>query len=104
VSKSPKVAPRFNSGSAGSGIDTDGTHLRKVDQEPAFTDGIPGDVVAAAANRKQEAMLAREPNRSNDVRGASATDNSARVAVDHGIPDRACLIVARLARKANIAP
>src|SRR5882672_2694588 len=95
---------RFYSGSTGSGVDSDGTHLRKVDQEPAFTDGIPGDVVAAGANRKQETMLACEPNRSNDVRSAPATDNSARVAVDHCIPDRACLIVARLVRQANIAP
>src|ERR1700730_387666 len=95
---------RFYPCSTGTRIDSDGAHQRKVDQESAFTDSIPGDVVSAAANRKQKTMLAREPNRSNDVRGASATDNSARVAVDHRIPDRACLIVARVLRQANIAP
>src|SRR6478752_3290297 len=92
---------RFHPCSTGSGVDPDGTHLRKVDQQAAFTDGIAGDVVAAAANRQQEAMLAREPNRSNDVRGTPAADNRARAAVDHCIPDCARLIVARLARQAN---
>src|SRR5258705_6734665 len=95
---------RFHPCSTGSRVDADRTHLRKVDQQAAFTDGIPGDVVAAGANRKQDAVLAREPNRSNDVRSAPATDNGARVAVAHCSPDRSCLIVNRLPRQAIIAP
>jgi hypothetical protein len=89
---------------AANGIDPERAHRGKVDQEPAFTDSIPCDVVATAAHREQEAVLTREPNGTNDVCGASATDNRARVAVDHRIPDRARLIVTRLLRQAKVAP
>jgi hypothetical protein len=60
--------------------------------------------VAAAAHTKQEAVLTRKPHGTNDVCGPSATDNRAGVAVDHRIPDRAGLIIARLPGQADIAP
>jgi hypothetical protein len=59
--------------------------------------------VATAAHSKQEAVLTRELNSADDVRGTFAADDRARVAVDHRVPNRACLIVACFTREANIA-
>ena len=41
-------------------------------------------------------MLARKTHRLDDVRGAAAAQDQAGAAVDHGVPDLACFIVARV--------
>src|SRR6185437_17172005 len=86
---------------AANGIDPNAAHHRKIEQKTAFADGIAGNVVAAGAYREQDTMLARKGDSMHDVRGPSAAYHRTGIAVDHGIPDRAGLVVARLFRQTN---
>jgi len=84
-------------------INPDGAHQRKIDQEPAVTNSVARDVMAAAAHSDQEAVLTRKPYGTNDVCGPSAAHDRAWVAVDHRIPDRARFVIARLLGQTDVA-
>jgi hypothetical protein len=57
--------------------------------------------VPTAADGEQQPVLAREVDRAHDVGGPGRAHDGGGVPVDHGIPDRARLLVAWLARKAE---
>ena len=92
-------AAGLDPGGASDRVDAHRAQRRQVDQEPAVADGVAGDVVAAAAHRDQQFVLAREVNRADDVGGPGAADDHARPAIDHGVPDRPCRVVAGVTRQ-----
>ncbi len=85
-------------------VDVDAPHVREVDHEPAVVDGVAGDVVPAALDREHEALLAREVDRVHDVGGAAALHDQRGAPVDQGVPDRARLVVAGVARREHRPP
>ena len=90
------------------GIDANEVHPRKIDHHAALADGIARDVVAPAANREHQPVLAREVHRAHHVRRPGAACDERRTAVDHAVPDRAGLVVTGVAfaeqRSAHCAP
>ena len=48
-------------------IDFNALHRGEIDDEAIVADGTPGDIVAAAADRKRQSLLACELHASNDV-------------------------------------
>ena len=70
------------------GIDADRVHRRQVDHQPAVGNGVPGDVVTAAADPDLQVAAAAEPDRGSDVGGARGTGRCGRAPVDHRVPDR----------------
>jgi hypothetical protein len=81
----PRTAP--------SRIDPDTSHRREVDHEPAVGYGESEDAVPAAAHADLEVVLAGEPHRRCHVVAARAANDYLWAPVDHGVPDRACLVV-----------
>ena len=75
-------------------IDSDSLHRREVDHEPAVTERVAADAVAAGAHRHLEIALAREANRRDDVGDSGAACDAGRAAVDRAVPDRARGVVA----------
>jgi hypothetical protein len=59
--------------------------------------------VAAAADGDFELLAAREAQRGRDVRRAGALDDQGRVLVMCGVPERAGVVVARVARTDDLA-
>ena len=96
-SQSPHVAPPCTRTVCVDGLDVDAAHLRQVDDEAAVVDRVAGHVVAAALDRQQQALLAREVDRVDDVRGSSALHDQRRPAIDQPVPDRARIVIARIA-------
>ena len=84
-------------------VDPDGLHRRQIDEQAAVAHGVPGDVVAAAPNRQHEIVLAREPDRPDDVGSTQTADGECRSAVDHRVPNRARLVVSRLPGQDGLA-
>ena len=62
-----------------------------------------GDAVAAAADGDGEVLLAREARRPHDVGDAGTAGDQGRAAVDRAVPDRARLVVVRVARTDELA-
>jgi hypothetical protein len=81
-------------GRALGGVDAHAVHPRQVDHDPVVAGREAGDAVAAAADRDRELLLAGEADRSGDVGCARGAGDELRVAVDHPVPDDACLVVA----------
>ena len=73
------------------------------DYETVVAKRIAGDVVAPAAHRDYHARFAREVHRRHHVGHTTAAHNDGGSFVDHGIPDRACLIVTRGIRQDEFA-
>ena len=64
----------------------------------------PGAVVAAAADGQQQAVVAGEADRRRDVVGVGAAGDQRRPLVDHGVVDRARLVVVGVAGPDQPAP
>ena len=96
-SQSPQSAPPSRPHRPRRGVDVDAAHLRQVDDEAAVVDRVAGHVVAAALDREQQVLLAREVDGVDDVRGAGALHDQRRLAVDQPVPDRARVVIARIA-------
>ena len=79
-STSASVAPASTRAMRTRRVDVHVPHGREVDHEAVVADGVAGDVVAAAANRDEQRMLAREPDRCGDISGVDAARRSARAA------------------------
>ena len=75
------------------GIDADASERREVDDQAAVTGTEPRDVVAAAANRQEQIVVAREPQRLQDVRNARALHDNRGPLIDEPVPDAARLLV-----------
>ena len=76
---------------------------REVDDEAAVADGVAGDVVAAAADRHEQLVLAGEGDRGDDVGAPGAAGDQGRAAIDHGIEDLAGGVVVRVAGAQQLA-
>ena len=85
-------------------VDPHTAHGRQIDHHAVVADGVAGDVVAAAADRGREPVLARERDGGHDVRRSPAAGYHGRMAIDHGVPDRAGAVVAIVSRDEHLAP
>ena len=86
-------------------IDPHTAHQRHVEQEPAVAHGEPGNVVPAALYRQTGArLLARELDAGDDVRRPETADHERGPAIDHAVPDGACLVVPWVAGPQERAP
>ena len=85
------------------GVDADALHRREVDDDAAVGGREAGDAVAAAAHGDLEVLAARELDRAHDVGDARAADDERRAAVVGAVPDRARLVVARVAGRDHLA-
>ena len=74
-------------------VDLDALHGREVDHEAAIAHRGAGDVVAAAADRHEQIVLARETHRPDDVAGLRTAHDHGGSSIDHAVPDRASLVV-----------
>ena len=97
-STSPSRQPAWARAIRVARVHPDAAHQRHVEHQRAVADREAGDVVAAALDREQEAVLARERDAGDDVGHAEAARDRRRPAVDHRVPDRARRLVARRAR------
>ena len=86
----------LRAGRAPDGIDPHAPHPGQVDHQTVVADGIAGNVMATAAYRQQQMMGAGELDTLEDIGHTSTADNQCRASVNHGIPDLASLLVARL--------
>src|SRR6202030_3082514 len=66
--------------------------LRSMVRPPSDL-ALPRPVGPAAADARREAVLAGHGDRGHHIRGARAAQDEARPPVDHGVPDRAGLLV-----------
>src|SRR5512143_3463936 len=89
---------------AGLRVHLDALHQRKIDHEAVVTDGIARDVVSTPSNRDKEVVLAREPDGLDNIFRRRAAGDQPRPAVDHGVPNLAYLVIARVARKNHTPP
>ena len=95
-----EVAPRraaLHAHRPGGGIHAHPAHPREVDHESAVTDRTPGDVVPPAAYRDEQMVRGGEADGSLHVGRAGASGDEGRPPVDHRVPDRAGVVVARVA-------
>ena len=84
-------------------VDADRVHRRQVEQQAALGDRVAGDVVAAAANAEQHALLGGEADAGADVVLVAAARDQGRTAVDGAVPDLARVVVARVAGSEDAA-
>lgn len=89
---------------AGNRVHPDALHQRKINHQAAIADGIASDVVPAAANRYEEAVLAGESHCGDDVFRRNTAGDHRGSAVNHGVPNLARLVVARVARQQQWSP
>ena len=92
-STSASVAPGPTKARRANGIDAHGLQLRQINHETVIAERKARDVVAPAPHRDEHARLAREVHRCDHVGHAAAAHDRGRPFVDHGIPDRARLVV-----------
>lgn len=78
------------------GIDPHAFHGRKIDHKTALTNRLPGNAVSSAANRKEEIVLARKFDTSDDVSRSGAACNKGWPPVDHGVRNGSGSVVSRL--------
>src|SRR5262245_7513815 len=79
------------------------THERHVEHESAVANCKPRDVVPPSLDRQHETTLAREVHACDDVPSAEAARNEGGPAVDHCVPSRAGIFVARMTWKQKVA-
>ena len=79
---------------AGGGVDVHGPHGRQVDDQPVVAHGAAGDLVAAAADAGDGAVVAGDADRFDDVGHVGAAGDDGRVAVDEPVPHPAGFVVA----------
>jgi hypothetical protein len=85
-------------------VDPHTAHRRHVEQEPAVAHGEPGNVVPAALYRQREVACPCELDAGDDVRRPETADHERRPAIDHAVPDGACLVVPWIAGPHERAP
>ena len=71
-------AARPDLGQPGLGVDRDRAHAGQVDGQAAVGDGRPGDVVAAALDAEQHAVVAGEADRGGHVAGRGRLEDEGR--------------------------
>ena len=84
-------------------IDTDVPHRRQIDHQAVVADAKADGVVAAAANRHDQLLLAREVHCGLHVCDVGAFRDQPGPAIDHSVVDLACLVVLRIARRDELA-
>ena len=89
--------PRLGANALRPRIDVNALHAGEVDDHAAVAHRAAADVVSAASNRHEQAVLAREPHGRDDVGQPGAAGDHAGIFVDAGIPDPACDVVLRVA-------
>ena len=103
ASTSARRRAGLDPGGAHLGVDGDGVHRREVEEQRAVGDGEAGDLVAAAADGEEHAVLAGEVHRRLDVADVGGADDEAGAAVDHPVPDGARRVVAGVAGVEELA-
>ena len=83
----PDRETRFGAHGPRCGINADTLHGRQIDDQAAVTECAAADVVTAAADGDQQAMLACEADRDDDVGEPRAARNQPRMSLDARIPD-----------------
>jgi hypothetical protein len=91
-------ATAFDAHGARRGIDADALHRRQVDHQPLVAHPQSAGVVAAAADRQAQQLLAREVDAAHHVGNVAAVDDEPRVAVDHRVVDTSRRVVVRVVR------
>jgi len=76
------------------GVHVPRAHRGQVQHQAALARGVPGDVVAASADGDLEPVLAGERDRRHHLGRARGPRDERGTAVDHRVPDGACLVVA----------
>ena len=92
-----KRGARLDPGGLGGRIDANRLHQGQVEQHGPLGDRMARDLVPAAADRDQEAILAGEVDGRANVGGPEGTDHEAGLAVHHRVPDGPGLLIPRLA-------
>ena len=64
----------------------------------AIADGVTGNVVATAAHGDEQVVVAGQFDSMHDVGGTEALDDERGLAIDHGVPDLAGLVIGGIAR------
>ena len=80
-------------------IDAHVSHGRQIDHQAVVTDPEADGVVAAAANRHEQVLLAGEVHRRLDVGDIRAPRDEPGPPIDHRVVDLAGLVVLRVARR-----
>jgi hypothetical protein len=84
-------------------IDGDLAQPGQVDGQAAVRHGLARHIVAAAADRRRQAVLAGHADRRDHVLGADAAQDQAGAPVDHGVPDQPDPLVVRVVRADDVA-
>ena len=80
------------------GVDLQSIHSGQIDHESIVRDRSSRVVVASAADRNEQAVLARHVHGSDHVVGAGAVRDGGRMTIEAPVPDCTCLVVTRIAR------
>ena len=83
----PQLEAGLCSGCDPPGIYTDCLHGRQIDHEAILQDGLPHDIVSAAANRNRDIMLSCETYCLCYITCVATTRNERGLAVDHAVVD-----------------
>ena len=90
-------------GGAALGVDLEALHGGQVEHDAVVDDAVAGGAVAAAADGKFGAGLARDGDDGGDVRCVGDADDGGRAAVDGAQEDGARLVVAGVVRREDFA-
>ena len=89
--------PRLGPGGALLGVDLQGVHVGQVEHDAAVGGAVPGQAVAAAANRQLQPGLACQRHHLGHVAGVGGPDDDRRPAVDAAVEHGPRLIVGGVA-------
>jgi hypothetical protein len=79
-------------------VHMDAPHSRKVDNQSIVAERSSAHVVAATSDRHEDVVIARELHRSDNICGATALQDRARMLVHESIPNMSGLLVISVAR------
>lgn len=82
----------------GVGVDGDRAHAGHVEGQATLGDGGAGDVVTAAFDAEQQAVVAREPDAGGDVAGRGRLEDECGDLGHHGVPDQHRIVPALVTR------
>ena len=97
-------AARLDAHRARGRIDAHALHCREVDHQAVVAAAEAGAVMAAAADREQEAVLAREGHGGDHVGDVQSSHDHEGPLVDHAVVEGAGVVVARIAPWDQLAP
>ena len=101
VERSPLHAA-LRAGGARLGVDADALHRAQVDHDAAVGRREAGDAMTASPHGDLEVLAARELDRAQHVRDPGAAHDERGPAVVRTVPDRARLVVTRIARSDHV--